>query len=310
MKQKKLLTLLLALILTASVLTGCGSRATSDSAVMESPAAPMESMKNEAIAEDMLYSTGGGMTANSNVQTNQKLIRRVYINAETEDLEALLGNLTAQIRAVGGYIENQQLHNGSAYASYRHRSANLTIRIPAQQLDGFIGQVQDVSNVVSYNESQEDVTLTYVSTESRIKALQTEEARLLELLAKAENMSDLLEIEARLTDVRYELERVTSQLRVMANQVDYATVELYIDQVKVYTEVEEQTVWQRIGSGFTKNLQGMGESLVDLFVWIVTYSPQLVIFGALLTGAVILLRRRKKTPRTKNTPPQQPNQEQ
>ena len=310
MKQKKLLALLLALILTASVLTGCGSKATSDSAVMESPAAPIESMKNEAVAEDMLYSTGGGMMGNSNVQTNQKLIRRVYINAETEDLETLLTSLTAQIRAVGGYIENQELYNGSAYASYRHRSANLTIRIPAEQLDGFIGQVQDVSNVVNYNESQEDVTLTYVSTESRIKALETEQDRLLELLAKAENMSDLLEIEARLTDVRYELERVTSQLRVMANQVDYATVNLYIDQVKVYTEVEEQTVWQRIASGFTKNLRSLGESLVDLFVWIVTYSPQLVIFGALLTGAGILLRRRKKTPRAKGTPSQEPKQEQ
>ena len=309
MKQKKLLALLLALILTASVLTGCGA-ATKDSAAMEAPAAPMENMKNEILAEDMLYSSGGGMTGNSNVQTNQKLIRRVYINAETEDLETLLGNLTAQIRAAGGYIENQELYNGSAYASHRHRSANLTIRIPADQLDGFVGQVQNVSNVVNYNESQEDVTLTYVSTESRIKALETEQDRLLELLAKAENMSDLLEIEARLTDVRYELERVTSQLRVMANQVDYATVQLYIDQVKVYTEVEEQTVWQRIGSGFKNNLRDMGENLTDFFVWVVTYSPQLVIYGVLLTGVCILLRRRRKTRRTKGTPPQEPKQEQ
>ena len=309
MKQKKLLALLLALILTASVLTGCGA-ATKDSAAMEAPAAPMENMKNEAVAEDMLYSTGGGMTGNSNVQTNQKLIRRVYINAETEDLETLLGNLTAQIRAVGGYIENQELYNGSAYASYRHRSANLTIRIPADQLDGFVGQVQNVSNVVNYNESQEDVTLTYVSTESRIKALETEQERLLELLSKAENMSDLLEIEARLTDVRYELERVTSQLLVMANQVDYATVELYIDQVKVYTEVEEQTVWQRIGSGFKKNLRDMGEDLTDFFVWVVTYSPQLVIYGAVITAMVVFLRRRKKNRPAKKATPEKPEQEQ
>ena len=288
MKQKKLIALLLVLILTVSVLTGCGA-ATMDSVAMESPAAPMEPMKNEAAA-DMIQSAAGSMSAQ--VQTNQKLIRRVYINAETEYLETLLNNLTAQIGALGGYIESQQLHNGSAYSSYRRRSATLTIRIPADKLDGFIGQVQDVSNVVSYNESQEDVTLTYVSTESRIKALETEQERLLELLAQAENMSDLLEIEARLTDVRYELERVTSQLRVMANQVDYATVELSIDQVKVYTEVEEQTVWQRIGSGFKKNLKNMGENLVNFFGWGVTYSPQLVIYGVLITVAVILLRRR------------------
>ena len=215
------------------------------------------------------------------------------IDAETEDLEALLAELTAQIGALDGYIENQELYNGSTQASYRHRSANLTVRIPADKLDSFVQQVKGVSNVVSYNESQEDVTLTYVSTESRIKALETEQARLLELLAQAQNMSDLLEIEARLTDVRYELESVTSQLLVLANKVDYATVRLYISQVREYTEVEEQTVWQRIATGFKSNLKDMGEGLVDFFVWVVTYSPQLVLAAVLIVGGSALLRRVK-----------------
>ena len=107
-------------------------------------------------------------------------------------------------------------------------------------------------------------------------------------------MSDLLEIEARLTDVRYELENVTSQLLVLANKVDYATVRLYISQVKEYTEVEEQTVWQRIATGFKSNLKDLGEGLVDFFVWILTYSPQLILTAAVLAVAVIVLRRRKK----------------
>ena len=289
MKQKKWIALLLVLVMTASVLAGCGaSSVAKDSAVMES-AAPMKNT-----ASGMMMSTSGATADTIRQESGQKLIRRVNIDAETEDLEALLGELTKQISALDGYIENQELYNGSSYASYRSRSANLTIRIPADQLDAFIGQVKDVSNVVSYNESQEDVTLTYVSTESRIKALETEQARLLELLAQAENMSDLLEIEARLTDVRYELESVTSQLLVLANKVDYATVRLYISQVKEYTEVEEQTVWQRIATGFKSNLKDLGEGLVDFFVWVVTYSPQLVLAVVLIAGGSFLLRRVKK----------------
>ena len=289
MKQKKWIALLLVLVMTASVLAGCGaSSVAKDSVAMES-AAPM---KNTASGVMM---SGSGATADTiQQQTGQKLIRRVNIDAETEDLETLLDELTKQIATLEGYIENQELYNGSSYASYRSRSANLTIRIPTDKLDAFIGQVKDVSNVVSYNESQEDVTLTYVSTESRIKALETEQARLLELLAQAENMSDLLEIEARLTDVRYELESVTSQLLVLANKVDYATVRLYISQVKEYTEVEEQTVWQRIATGFKSNLKDLGEGLVDFFVWLVTYSPQLVLAVVLIAGGSFLLRRVKK----------------
>ena len=309
MKRKQLLSLLLVVLLTVSLMTGCGasSRPMTQDVAMEEPAAPMENMKYEMADGVTLYSTTN-TTSGGNVQTGQKLIRRVNIDAETEDLEALLPGLTAKITQLNGYIENQELYNGSSYASYRNRSANLTIRIPADQLDNFLQQVKDVSNVVSYNESQEDVTLTYVSTESRVKALETEQERLLELLSKAENMSDLLEIEARLTDVRYELENVTSQLRVLANKVDYATVNLYISQVKVYTEVEEQTVWQRIGSGFKKNLKNLGESLEDFFVWLVTYSPQIAITVVVLALLLTLLRRRDKKSRNKSVrfPPKMP----
>ena len=316
MKLRKLTALLLTLAMAALLMTGCGASTNTKSEMAMPEAAPMEPVMEEMkyAASDAIYSTSVSGNTSANVQTGQKLIRKVNIDAETEDLETLLGSLTSQISALGGYIEQQELYNGSSYSSYRHRSANLTVRIPAEKLDSFIGQVKDVSNVVSYNESQDDVTLTYVSTESRIKALETEQERLLELLSKAENMSDLLEIEARLTDVRYELENVTSQLRVLANKVDYATVHLYISQVKVYTEVEEQTVWQRIGSGFKQNLRDIGEDMEDFFVWMVTYSPQLVLWAVIIAAVIVLLRRRswkRKAQREKRmTPPQNPDQEQ
>ena len=289
MKMKKLLAFVLVLVVTASVLAGCGASSVHKDMAMPEAAAPMEApMKN-----NMVMSSGTADSASIPQESGQKLIRRVNIDAETEDLDALLADLRGQIGALDGYIENQELYNGSAYASYRSRNASLTIRIPADKLDSFVQQVKGESNVVSYNESQEDVTLTYVSTESRIKALETEQARLLELLAQAQNMSDLLEIEARLTDVRYELESVTSQLLVLANKVDYATVRLYISQVKEFTEVEEQTVWQRIATGFKQNLRDMGRGLEDFFVWIVTFSPQLVLAAVLIVGGSALLRRVK-----------------
>lgn len=288
MKKKRLFALLLVVLL----LTGCGAK--SMDAANGAAAAQVEEVYYEA-ADSISLNTSASASESGNVE--QKLIKRVSMNAETEDLDALLAQLSQKISDLGGYVEYQELYNGSAYSSYRYRSANLTIRIPAARLGEFTEQVQGVSNVVSYNESQDDVTLTYVDTESRMNALKVEEERLLELLAKAENMSDLLEIEARLTDVRYELESTTSQLRVLENQVSYATVELNIDQVKVYTEVEEQTVWQRIGSGFQKNLRGIGDDLVDFFVWVVTYSPQLLFWALVIAGAVFLLRRKLRNSR-------------
>ena len=150
-----------------------------------------------------------------------------------------------------------------------------------------------------------------------MKALQTEETRLLELMEQAQTMSDLLEIEERLTEVRSDLESITSQLRVLENQVTYATIELSINQVKVYTEVEEQTVWQRISSGFSKNLSDLGEGIVVFFIWAVTYSPQLILTAAAAVAVILLLRRRLKKRRAKRSqmppfeaPPKNPEDKQ
>ena len=293
---------LIALLLALTMLAGCGA---SSSPAMKQEAMEYAMAETAAMAPGAI--TGASDTVTQEVSTDQKLIKRVNMDAETEDLEALLPQLLAEISALGGYVESQEIFNGSSYASYRHRNARLTIRVPAENLNGLVQQVKGASNVVSYNESVEDVTLAYVDMETRILVLETERDRLLELMEQAETMSDLLEIEARLTDVRSSLESINSQLKVLQNQVSYATIELYINQVKAYTEVEEQTVWQRIGSGFKKNLQNIGEDLVDFFVWAITYSPQLILWAGIFAVVIIVIRRSfrkrkvKKAPREEDT---------
>ena len=305
--MKRYLCLILAVLMLA--LTGCG--AATDSVENMKQVSPMEepgaAMDQEA-GGGMLYGTTEESA--STAVTDQKLIKRVNIDAETEDLEALLPQVTNKVGELGGYIENQELYNGSAYSSSRRRNVNMTIRIPADRLGEFTAQIEGTSNVVNYSESAEDVTLQYVDTESRVKALEVEQERLLELLSKAETMTDLLEIESRLTEVRYELESYASQLRALENKVSYATVYLYITQVKTYTEVEPQTVWQRIGSDFSDNLTDIGEDLTDFFVWVVTFSPQLIFWMVVIAGAVTLIRRKAKNHRAKKMPGNPPeNQE-
>lgn len=299
--KKRIIVLLLTVLMVTVMLAGCGG-ASNESAAMDY--AVMEEAQE---APGAVMGSGSDSVTTSQSTTSQKLIKRVNISAETEDLEALLPQLTNKVAELGGYIESQELYNGSNYSSYRSRSVDMTVRIPAERLSEFTAQVEGVSNVVSYSETTDDVTLQYVDTESRVKALEVEQERLLELLAKADNMKDLLEIEERLTDVRYELESYASQLRALENKVSYATVYLYIDQVKVYTEVEPQTVWQRIGSGFSGNLEDIGEDLTDFFVWVVTYSPQLVFWAVVIAVAVVLLKRRFRKTKVSKAPLEKPD---
>ena len=219
--MKKLTTLLLAMIMVLTLLTACGGSSKSamgavmrDEAAIEAPAAMMQS--NAALTEE-------GSSGSGTLPENRKWIITVHMDAETEDLDAMMADLDQRIVKLNGYVEDQEIYNGSSSNTYRRRNASLTIRIPAADVDAFMLDVEGISNVISKNLTREDITLTYTATESKITALKTEEARLLELLAQAENMSDLLEIEARLSDVRYELERYSSQLRLYDNQVKYTS---------------------------------------------------------------------------------------
>ena len=240
----------------------------------------------------------------------RKWIVTVHMDAETEDLDALLAQLDEHIAGLNGYIENHSIYNGSNYSRYRYRNATLTIRIPADKVDAFAAQVGDISNVVSTELTRDDITLTYVDTESRMKALQTEEARLLELMEQAETMADLLEIEARLTDVRYELDSVTSRLRTYDNLVDYATIYLSISEVQEYTPVEEPTLWERIRDGFVESLKGLGNFFLELFVFLLTASPYLAVFGGIAWLVILLIRNKRAKKRgQKQNPPTEPKAE-
>ena len=305
MKMRKFTAVLMAALMLLG-LTACGASTQKTESAMgysnyAADMAPMEA----PMAEDMAYaetmpangSLNSGDSTVTQVPTERKWIVTMDISAETEDLDALLEALNQEIGSLGGYVEGQNIYNGSAYASRRYRSASLTVRIPAAKADQFADNMAGIANVVRSNKNLEDITLTYVSTESRVKALQTEEARLLELMAQAENMSDLLEIEGRLTEVRYQLENYTSRLRVYDNQVDYATIYLNLEEVQEYTPVAERTVWQRITEGFAGNLKGLGEDLTDVFVWFVTSLPYLVVWAVVIAVAVVLLKKlRRKRP--------------
>lgn len=293
MKMKNIV----ALLLVALLLTGCGAKSVaSDSVSYDTNEMIAETGAAMAPEKGMISDASG---ANTTMEEGRKWIVTMDLSVETQDLDAALTQLSDQIGQFDGYVQDQNIHNGSNYSGRRHRSANLTVRIPVAKTEEFTAQVGDICHVVSQNKQQEDVTLTYVATESRVNALKTEEARLLELLAQAENMSDLLQIEARLTDVRYELESVTTQLRVLENQVDYATIYLNIDEVRDYTDTEEEkTVWQRISGGFVDSLKGIGTGALELAIWTLANLPYLVLFGGIgLAIAVIVRKFRNRKPK-------------
>ena len=287
----KKLSIILALLLTISLLAGCSAPSRSDS------------MMNAGAAEgEGIYdSNSSGESAEI---IGRKLIRTITIEAETKDLDALLTDLDAQLATLGGYVQSKQVRGSATSGSRRY--ASMTLRIPAEKLDQFVNHVSGATNVLSNSETTEDVTLKFIATESRIAALEAEEARVMELIGKAESLNELLTLESKLSNIRQELEEVKSQLKLYENLIDYGTVYLSVSEEKEYTVVEEEerTVWERISTGFVTSLKALGTIITELFVFFVVASPFLVIPAAVV--AIILVRRHIRKKKAKQQEQQNP----
>ena len=281
------------------LLTACGAETPADKEAVHVVQYDRTESPMEDASTELKTDSAAGLTAPA--QSDRKLIRTVSMDAETENYDTLITALEEKLTALGGYTESRQT---GTYGSTR-RWSSMTIRIPADNLSAFVTHVSKNANVLSTSEETKDVTLQYVDTESKITALETEQARLLELLAGAQNLSEILEIEARLSDVTYELERYASQKRSYDNQITYATVRLTVEEVEVLTPVEEPSVFDRIRTGFTSSLHGVSDGLVNLFVLLVAGSPYLLVYGAVI-GAILAISSRIRKRKQKKAPPADP----
>ncbi|MBO6148147.1 MAG: DUF4349 domain-containing protein [Lachnospiraceae bacterium] len=219
---------------------------------------------------------------------NRKLITTVNLSAETDDLDVFNGHLEEKVRELGGYIESSNVHRND-YGDSR-KSADYTIRIPAAKLEEFLSDVEGGANVLDRSVNTQDITLHYADTESHERALKVEEDRLFKIMEQADEVEDLIALEERLTEVRYELDSIRSQLRTYDDQIDYSTVYLNVSQVKEYTEPPEQTPAQRIQYGFFKSLESVLTGLMNFGIWFVIHIPQLVLICIILAIFILFIR--------------------
>lgn len=285
-----------ALILTLCILLALSFTACSKGALNDSIANEIGSSAESFYNYSADYSAAQGTVTEDSADTvttaqqaqNEKIIKTVDISVETKEYDAYISSLTASVNASGGYIENSSADLGNGYSSNRY--AAYTVRIPADKLDSFLVSAGENGTITSKNEEQQNVTLEYVDLESRIEAYKTEKQTLTNLLEKAESLDNVLAIQERLSEVNYQIESYTSQLKVLENRVSYSTVTLRISEVERVTEAEP-TVWTRIKNRFADNLEELVDWFKDAVVNIVGGLPILIPFAAFAAVLILILKK-------------------
>ncbi len=203
----------------------------------------------------------------------RKLLKTGHITFESNNLQATKKQVLESIANNKGYVAADQ-----EYKSSGRVSNSLTIRVPASNFDKLVAETTNgISRFDQKKIEVRDVTEEFVDTEARLKAKKELEARYLQLLKKANSVTELLEVEKQLGELRGKIESVEGRLKYLESKVSFATLHLTF-----YQQVPKETAF---GIEFKNGFRNGWNNLIHFLLFLVNIWPFILLFGIALWGA-------------------------
>lgn len=264
-----------ALFSIAVLLTACSGGSVGNGSVSDSLVLPVAD-------ERMLTRASNPMAADAPVSAPappapdvRKLIKTGQMSTEVEDSREARNLVDRAVGKLGGYVVSE---NQSGYDN--QLSFSLTIRVPAGRFDSLVNYVESVSRRVENKTiSVEDVSAEFVDLEARRRTKSELEVRYREILKTAQSVSEILEVERELNNVRSEIEAMEGRLKYLGDQVAMSTLSVTLSE-----KITPRTgFFMRIGEAFTSGWNGFLSFITGVvFLW-----P----FGLLIAALWWMIRR-------------------
>ena len=256
---------------------------------------------DEAVEEESAMDTGAGVMLTMTRSTNaaapavapseKKIIRSASLTLVTQEYDEALAALKSDCEGQGGWIESSDESTNSRTGL---RTAYLTLRVPQDSLDAYLGSTEGLGRVTNRSESSQDVTASYQDNQTRLNTQLALMERLQALITESGDLSDLLALESQIAETQYQIDSLQSSLNRTDRQVSYSTVSITLREEKA-PELTDTTVsfGERILSAIQTGWEAFTTFLSDMVVFLMAALPFIAIVVAVII-VVKLLKRRKK----------------
>ncbi|MBQ2028258.1 MAG: DUF4349 domain-containing protein [Clostridia bacterium] len=264
--------------------TYLNSKVAGTSASYEAPMMLADSYASEEMAAE--EASGGEREA--------KIVRTVNFTVRTQQYEQDYDEIRMLVEEYGGRIES--LNTSGDGTAYSLRRANYTLRIPSQRLEAFLDAAKGVGNVSNYSESSEDVSENYYDMQSRLETQEAKLQRLNEMLAKAKNISDLIELEEAISDTQYWIDYYTGRMRGYDSRVADSYVYITLREINNAdaAEQKELSLGERIVNAVKASLEAAGEMLQAFVIFFIAALPWLIVLAGIVLVIRAVVRSRRK----------------
>lgn len=232
---------------------------------------------------------------------DRQVVQTASVTMTVEDPADGARRVSVLVESVGGRVDERTEQAASGDDA---GTADLVVRVPANQLTDVLADLEDVGEVDTVSVSRSDVTATAVDLDARISALRTSVARLQGLMDDAATTEALLAAESALADRQEKLESLQSQRALLADQVELSTVTVHLAPFGVSPAGGPDGFLDGLGTGWRSLVSALGSAVVVLGVVL----PWLVL-AALITAAVLVparLVRRRRTAAVAGPAPEPP----
>ena len=157
---------------------------------------------------------------------DRKIIRNADLTIESDSPTEGLRKITSIAEGRGGFVVTSEFkQNDSSGQSKATQTVTVVARVPSSQFNGALEQIRAAGNrVIQEKVSGQDVSEEYLDLEARIRTKKALEAQFLEIMKQARKVSDALEVQSQLADVRTEIERFEGRRRFLENQSALSTI--------------------------------------------------------------------------------------
>ena len=239
-------------------------------------------MEMDMVLEEEAEAASAPMADDSAPAIARKLIKQGHVSFETESIATTRQTLLQAVDRHQGYIAADR-----AYASPERTSHTLMIRVPAEHFDQLLQEaIAGVDQLDSREITISDVTEEFLDIQARLRTKKELEGRYRELLKQAVAVTEILEIEKQLGQLRTEIESVEGRMNYLKDQLALSTL-----TVVFYESHLAQTAFGRkMKDGFRSGWT----NLMGFFILLINLWPFLLIVLALILSVQVYRKRKQR----------------
>lgn len=214
----------------------------------------------------------------------RKITQNLTLEVRVAQVQSAIGQVSAEAAKLGGYVvDMQQTDAGSDV------SGHITLKVPAGKLQDMQGMVAGLGKVLNQHLTSSDLTDQYNDTQTLLANWQAEEKQYVKILAQAHTVEEILKVENALSNVRGQIRLLEGRLKLMNNQVDYATIDLQLvplpnPNVMVgnpWQPMAWSATWQAVKAAFIKTLSGSWNAFNYLLIGLGYTAPYAILAAGL-----------------------------